>query len=249
MLTGVKTQREIIWITVLLSLSITVVSLVLTVLLHHVSDTEIGYLGLFSALLAPTFIAPPIIYKFLDIIRQLRLAHELLESLSQEDYLTGVYNRRHLEETAAKEFSLAMRHKFPVSIMILDIDHFKQVNDTHGHLIGDQVLIALTQCVYEMIRQTDIFGRYGGEEFILFMPHTALDDAVMLSERMRQAIADNKFQSNTDSAKVNITVSVGVASATPETKTLEDLILNADLALYRAKELGRNRVAVYDGPS
>jgi diguanylate cyclase (GGDEF)-like protein len=249
MLTGVKTQRQIIWITILLSLSITVVSLVLTVLLHHVSNTEIGYLGIFSAIIAPTLIAPPIIYKFLDIICQLRLAHELLESLSQEDYLTGVYNRRHLEETATKEFSLGQRHKFPVSIMILDIDYFKQTNDTYGHLVGDQVLIELTQYVYEMIRETDIFGRYGGEEFILFMPHTALDDAVMLSERIRQAIADRKFQSDTDNARINITVSVGVASATPKTKTLEDLMLNADLALYRAKELGRNRVEVYDGPS
>ncbi|MBT5829238.1 MAG: GGDEF domain-containing protein, partial [Candidatus Latescibacteria bacterium] len=118
-----------------------------------------------------------------------------------------------------------------------------------GHLVGDQVLIELTQYVYEMIRETDIFGRYGGEEFILFMPHTALDDAVMLSERIRQAIADRKFQSDTDNARINITVSVGVASATPKTKTLEDLMLNADLALYRAKELGRNRVEVYDGPS
>lgn len=249
MLTGVKTQREIIWFTILLSLSITVISIALTVILHHVSHTDLGYLGILSAILAPTLIAPPIIYKFLDIIRQLRLAHELLESLSQEDYLTGVYNRRYLEETAAKEFSLGMRHKFPVSIMILDIDYFKQVNDTYGHLVGDQVLIELTQCVYEMIRQTDIFGRYGGEEFVLFMPHTALDDAVMLSERIRQAIADRKFQSDTDTPKINISISLGVASATPNTKTVEDLILNADLALYRAKELGRNRVAVYDGPS
>ena len=133
--------------------------------------------------------------------------------------------------------------------MIMDIDYFKQINDTHGHLVGDQVLIELTQCVYEMIRQTDIFGRYGGEEFILFMPHTALDDAVMLSERIRQAIADHKFQSDSNAPKINITISLGVASATPRTKTVEDLILNADLALYRAKELGRNRVAVYDGPS
>jgi hypothetical protein len=144
MFAGIKTRREIIWITILFSLSITILSLGLTILLHRLTGTGVGYLGIFSAVIAPALIAPPIIYKFLDIIPQLRLAHELLESLGQEDYLTGVCNRRHLEESAAKEFSLGRRHKFPISIMILDLDNFKKVNDTHGHLAGDQVLIELT---------------------------------------------------------------------------------------------------------
>lgn len=246
MLNGAQNRRDMIKTTTLLTLLIMFASLAITLLLHHITDTKIGYLGIVSAIFAPTLIAPVIIYKFLDIIRQLRLAHELLENLSQEDYLTGVYNRRHLEETAAKEFSLGKRHDFPVSILIMDLDHFKQVNDTYGHLVGDQVLVELTQCVYEIIRQTDIFGRYGGEEFMLFMPHTALEDALMLAERIRQAVADRTFQF--DHAKVNVTISLGVASATAQTRTLEDLMLNADLALYRAKEQGRNRVEVYDGP-
>lgn len=246
MITGVRTTREIIWLTTGLSLFIIIASLGLTFALHEISNAEIGTLGIISAIVAPAVIAPPITYKFLDIIRQLRLAHELLESMSQEDYLTGVFNRRHLEDTAAKEFSLAKRHKFPVSIMILDVDHFKKINDSRGHLIGDQVLIELTQCIYEIIRKTDLLGRYGGEEFVLFMPHTALKDAVMLAERIRQAIADHKFVS--DQEGLHATISLGVAGLTAQTHKLEDLILNADLALYRAKEQGRNRVAVYDGP-
>lgn len=246
MLGGAQNRHDMIRITVLLTLLIMIISLIITLVLHHLTDTDMGYLSILSAILAPTLIAPIIIYKFLDIIRQLRLAHELLENLSQEDYLTGVYNRRHLEQTAAKDFSLSRRHDFPVSIMIMDLDHFKQINDTHGHLVGDQVLIELTQCVYEIIRQTDIFGRYGGEEFVLFMPHTALEDALMLAERIRQAVADRQFESET--SPLNVTVSLGVAAMTPKTNTLEDLILNADLALYRAKEQGRNRVAMYDGP-
>ena len=246
MLHNAQNRRDMIKVTVFLTLLIMVASLLITLFLHHLTNTAIGYLGIVSALLAPTLIAPIIIYKFLDIIRQLRLAHELLENLSQEDYLTGVYNRRHLEMTASKEFSLGRRHDFPVSIMIMDLDRFKQINDTYGHLVGDQVLIELTQCVYEMIRQTDIFGRYGGEEFVLFMPHTALEDALMLAERIRQAVADRSFES--DSGTLNVTISLGVATMTPKTNTLEDLILNADLALYRAKEQGRNRVEVYDDP-
>jgi diguanylate cyclase (GGDEF)-like protein len=205
-------------------------------------------LGILSALIAPALIAPPITYKFLDVYRQLQLAQALLKSLSQDDYLTGVYSRHFLEETAAKEFSLSMRHKFPVSVMILDIDNFSEVNDSFGVRVGDEVLIALTQCVYEIIRQTDIFGRYGGEEFIIFMPHTALDDAVILSERIRQAVADRKIQSQWEGSSINITISLGVATATSRTRTLEDLILNADLSLYRVKEHGPNRVGVYDGP-
>lgn len=246
MLKSVKTRQQIIKITALLSLAVILASLSLTLLFQYFTGNAPNYLGLLPSIIAPILIAPPIIYKFLDIIRQLHLAHELLQSMSQEDYLTGVFNRRHLEETATKEFSLGKRHNFPVSIMIMDIDHFKNINDTFGHLKGDDVLVELTQCVYEIIRKTDIFGRYGGEEFILFMPHTALDDAVMLAERIRQAVADRNFLP--ESLQLGVTISLGVAGVSPETNSLEALILNADLALYRAKQAGRNRVSVYDGP-
>jgi len=246
MLKSVKTRQQIIKITTLLSLAVILASLGLTLLFQYLTGNTPTYINLLPSIIAPLIIAPPIIYKFLDIIRQLHLAHELLQSMSQEDYLTGVFNRRHLEETAAKEFSLGKRHKFPVSIMSMDIDHFKKINDTYGHLKGDDVLVELTQCVYEIIRKTDIFGRYGGEEFILFMPHTALEDAVMLAERIRQAVADRKFLPET--LQLGVTISLGVAGVSPETDSLEALILNADLALYRAKQAGRNRVSVYDGP-
>lgn len=139
MLQGIKTHRQIIFITFILTCAITCISLGITALIHHLTDTQMGILGISSAIVAPLLISPLIIYKFLDIIRQLHLAHELLENISREDYLTGVFNRRHLEQTAAQEFSLAKRHKFAVSVMMLDIDHFKQINDQHGHQVGDQV--------------------------------------------------------------------------------------------------------------
>ena len=121
---------------------------------------------------------------------------------------------------------------------MLDIDRFKQVNDTHGHATGDAVLIQLADRIRGLIRVTDIFGRYGGEEFIVFMPHTPLEDAVKLANRIREDVKEGCY------SNLQITLSMGVSVANEATRTLDDLIDTADVALYEAKNAGRDRVEV-----
>ncbi len=159
-----------------------------------------------------------------------------LQKLATEDALTGLYNRRHFYALAQAELNKMLRYGRPFSLLILDIDYFKMVNDTHGHLVGDQVLRELARMLEQTLREPDISCRYGGEEFVVLTPETDLARARHLAERLREHIAANEFD-----AGICITVSVGVASYNPN-ETLSNLIKRADMALYRAKELGRNRV-------
>lgn len=157
------------------------------------------------------------------------------------DALTGVYNRRGLFELGEYEFERARRINRPFSIMMFDIDHFKQVNDEHGHSVGDQVLHYLARRCQQNSRTTDLITRYGGEEFVLLLPETNLDAAYMIAERLRQSIMNMPFI--TDAGSMHITVSVGVSEAN-NTDTLTSLIDKADVALYKAKHNGRNCVVV-----
>ena len=155
------------------------------------------------------------------------------------DALTGVYNRRGLFELGEYEFDRARRINRPFSVMLFDIDHFKQVNDKHGHAVGDQVLHYLAMRCQQNSRTTDLVTRYGGEEFVLLLPETNLDAAYMIAERLRQSIMNMPII--TDAGGIQITVSAGVSEAN-NTDTLTDLIEKADAALYKAKKKGRNCV-------
>jgi two-component system cell cycle response regulator len=161
------------------------------------------------------------------------------------DGLTGVFNRKHLEERLAAELEAARRHGTSLSVILLDIDHFKYVNDTYGHLAGDAVLKNVAALVGQGIRQEDVIGRYGGEEFVIVCRGAAVVDAVALAERLRWAIwnALTPFESH----QIRVTVSAGVASllcvAEP---TRSGLLGMADTRLYKAKQAGRNRVVGSD---
>lgn len=154
------------------------------------------------------------------------------------DWLTGVYNRSHFYELARHEFAIATRYERPLTMCMLDVDHFKQINDRYGHLVGDQVLRAVAQTVAHQIRTADSIGRFGGEEFILLLPNTNLPSALTLAERLRVTIAD--LQVHTDRGIVTATISVGVAERQSTDTTIERLIDRADRALYAAKRQGRN---------
>lgn len=157
-----------------------------------------------------------------------------LELLASTDKLTGAWNRRHFEQIALAEMNRASRHKQPLSILILDIDYFKHINDNYGHQIGDAVLVKLACILKENIRASDLLTRWGGEEFIILTPFTSVNEAVDLAERLRLKVSTTNF------SKVNnITISIGVA----QFQTLENLtnfIKRADTALYQAKNSGRN---------
>jgi diguanylate cyclase (GGDEF)-like protein len=172
-------------------------------------------------------------------IANARLYAELqLQSIT--DSLTGLSNRRNLFALAEREFQRAARFGRPLSAIMLDIDHFKRVNDTHGHAAGDQALAEVARRLRASVRNIDIVGRYGGEEFVLLLPETELAGAGLLAERLRLAIAAAPV--TTVAGPVPLTVSLGVAANRPAVADVAALINNADTALYAAKEAGRNRV-------
>ncbi|MFO7570821.1 MAG: diguanylate cyclase [Smithellaceae bacterium] len=174
---------------------------------------------------------------------QLDKARREAELQATTDLLTGVYNRRGLLVAAERELRLTLRHGRPLAIAMLDIDFFKKINDSYGHLEGDRILRDLAQLISREIRSTDLFGRVGGEEFLLIMPDTPAQAAIELAERLRGLIAE---KITVGSPAQSVTASFGVAWLTEKRTTPASLILNADKALYLAKQNGRNRVETSD---
>jgi len=167
----------------------------------------------------------------------------MFESASR-DGLTGTFNKRYFMERLGSEFSYARRHNSALSLVMFDIDHFKAVNDTHGHLAGDHILSALASVVTPAIRGEDVFARYGGEEFAILSRSAESPAAVALGQRLRKTVEESTFVS--DGTPLRVTISVGVATlAHVDAQSPDDLIAAADDALYRAKENGRNRVEVF----
>lgn len=159
------------------------------------------------------------------------------------DPLTGLNNRAAFDKSIEQEIDLATRHGHKLSIMLLDLDRFKQINDNYGHIVGDAVLKKFADCIMECMRRSDIAFRYGGEEFVVLLRNTQIAGALLLAERMRKNVEEMKFEYN--NIKLNISVSIGLA----ELKEGEDklpLIERTDALLYKAKENGRNRVEAED---
>ncbi|HWZ46929.1 MAG TPA: GGDEF domain-containing protein [Herbaspirillum sp.] len=173
-----------------------------------------------------------------------------LEDAFQYDLLTRAYNRRFFLDALSREFELSNKHDWPLTIMIMDIDHFKVVNDTYGHPVGDAVLISIVQTVLDVIRETDVFARYGGEEFTLFLPGTPLEPALNLLNRLKDRIA-GLTHSSPDGRTFNVTVSLGVVERKDTEsgfKHPDEMIKAADQALYEAKHGGRNLVVAWTQP-
>lgn len=172
----------------------------------------------------------------------------LLERETITDPLTGLYNRRYLERRLAAEYGRARRYKQPLSILMLDIDHFKRLNDNHGHQAGDLALNFLSKLILDGIREADIAARYGGEEIVVIAPHTPVSAASELAERLRRRIESHELElasAGQHRQALHITVSIGVATLDAGVETGEQLIHHADQALYQAKQSGRNRTALY----
>lgn len=174
---------------------------------------------------------------------ELRRSNELLQELSSTDALTKLYNRRHFMEALGNEFDRTERYDSPLGLVMLDIDHFKRLNDTYGHQVGDEALRGLGEIIRAAARSSDIAARYGGEEFCVLLPETDLEGAAEFGHRLRFAVEDKSLQ--IDGKEVRMTVSLGAtACPSPAVENGEDLIRLADDALYRAKRAGRNRVVV-----
>jgi len=163
-----------------------------------------------------------------------------LRKIATHDGLTGIYNRRSFDTIIAKEFDRAVRYERELSLLIIDIDHFKQVNDTYGHVAGDDVLKALAGRLSKQLRTNDHLARYGGEEFAIILPETPQEMAHLLAERIRKSSGEQSYPVGSEST--HVTLSIGVSSFPGHADTLEELIYHADSALYKAKETGRNKV-------
>lgn len=178
--------------------------------------------------------------ELLEINTLLDMRSKQLEEKSKTDALTGAFNREGIEEAIKVGLWEWRSHRKPLSIVMLDIDHFKQINDTYGHGVGDQVLSTLSQLVHQYIRSDDLFARWGGEEFVLVCRNTRIEQATVIAEKLRERIAEQVFESG-----LLITVSMGVATLNAN-EPLEQLFKSADDALYKAKNSGRNQVVVAD---
>ena len=164
-----------------------------------------------------------------------------LERLATSDPLTSVSNRRELMDRLQAEMQRVQRYQHPLSVLMIDLDYFKAINDTHGHQTGDRVLVALADLFRNSCRATDTIGRYGGEEFMIILPETAIEKGLTFAERLLERVREMPVE--VDGESLSVTCSIGVAGAAAE-ETVGDLIDRADQALYSAKTLGRNRVAM-----
>ena len=182
-----------------------------------------------------------------DLSERKQLEARLAEQ-AMADPLTGLWNRRYLKGQAAKEMARARRGGTSLSLIIVDLDHFKRINDTHGHDVGDLVLQSFADTARAQLREGDILCRMGGEEFVILLPDTAPEQAMQVAERLRLAVSTTPVEVETEAvaaARLTYTASLGVARVDPEETSLEPAIKRADEALYAAKNAGRNRVHWY----
>lgn len=179
-------------------------------------------------------------------VEQLEAHALLVEQQARTDPLTGVFNRRHLDYVLEKELTAASEHRWPISLVFIDLDHFKQINDTHGHQVGDQVLVSVGRLLKNRARHGDLVARYGGEEFVILLPGAGADTARRAAERFINEIAANYHAVANDGA-IGVTASAGLATASEATpcESPKVLVRRADCALYAAKANGRNCVVAY----
>ncbi len=171
---------------------------------------------------------------------ELELSNKQLNTLAATDPLTHIRNRRSFFDIAEKYYSIAVRTKEQLSVMMIDIDYFKSVNDKYGHAVGDEVLKEFANVTKRQLRDSDLFARYGGEEFVIVLPNTGIEGAEKLADKIRHTIASHYLV--TEKGEIQITISIGVSALSGHDTSLDDILSRADKALYRAKENGRNRI-------
>lgn len=201
------------------------------------------YLTLYSQV---NFIFHPGAFSGLGLFTVLIVADDLadrMRRLAITDQLTGVFNRRGFEEQSRKMFSLAKQKKMPITIVVADIDHFKSINDSYGHGVGDEAIKSFADLLQMGIRESDVLGRVGGEEFVILLPNTELESAIKLVERVREEVATTPVQCEKEN--ITMTASFGVAQFGVNAHSMREILANADGALYQAKNAGRNQVIAY----
>jgi two-component system, cell cycle response regulator len=187
------------------------------------------------------------IKKVLETKRLKKLAgeREFYKQLSNHDEMTGLANYRACHETLEKETERAKRYNRPLTIMMIDIDDFKCCNDTYGHLAGDTAMVQIAGLIKKQTRASDVATRYGGEEFMVILPETTIEEASAVAERIRESIAEHQFVSEEGAPMASLSVTIGLSALPDHAATKKDLIRTADIALYKGKTMGKNRVVVF----
>jgi diguanylate cyclase (GGDEF)-like protein len=196
--------------------------------------------ALFVTAVAAFVVAPAAGYAFISLVFELEAAHSKLSQLSTHDGLTGIFNRGYLDSRLAIEITRAMRSNLFFSVLMIDADHFKEINDQHGHSVGDCVLQKIATACAQCLRPYDTFARYGGEEFVALLPSTSLDQACEIAERVRAAVSELVFISPSGKT-IQVTISIGVGMLLGGETQTESVLHRADQAMYEAKRSGRNR--------
>lgn len=176
---------------------------------------------------------------------RLRQTYEKSLTMALTDELTGLYNRRYFTTHMQEKFPIYKNSDRPLAVMMVDADHFKSVNDTYGHASGDDVLKELSKRMGDSVRDFDLVARIGGEEFVIVMPHTSVEETLRIGERVRAHVANTPFDIQGSDKPLLVTVSIGAAMITPADNTVDDLLARADQALYQAKQSGRNKVVLW----
>jgi diguanylate cyclase (GGDEF)-like protein len=217
-------------------------SVALTYLVTQYVDGGSSVTAMLIAILVPAVIAPLLSYALLRLLFQLDAAEERMRQLSIKDDLTQVYNRRHFIEHAKVEWERALRYGEEFAIIIFDIDDFKRINDIYGHLAGDEILREVSRVCEKEARASDMFARYGGDEFVYLIPNSGAIDIQELMKRVQQRLSENLMKIGED--EIRITVSMGARRFDDEVPDFEAILSQADQALYTAKRSGGNAVWV-----
>jgi diguanylate cyclase (GGDEF)-like protein len=211
-------------------------------LLLDLTETCVGILVAITCALSPLLLLialPPV------ILLQRSLMHQQLQAAARTDAKTGLLNAAAWQREADAEVTRTLRSTGQVAVLLVDVDHFKRVNDNHGHLVGDEVLKCLAAELRQQVRDYDVVGRFGGEEFTVLLPRTEAKEALRIAERLRQSASTLSILAG--QARISVTISIGIAVLGSHGRDLFELLAAADLALYLAKDKGRNRVCLYGG--
>lgn len=211
--------------------------------LQKVDELRFAQKLVFWIILLTIFIEAFFIFR--PMVTKMALFASKLQREANYDSLSGVYNRRAFNVLARQNFALSKRHSHVMSIIMCDIDWFKNINDTYGHAAGDEVIKEVASTIQDSIRETDIVARYGGEEFMVLLPYTPEREAIFVAEKIRKLIEQNEIK--TQGETLQVTVSIGVSGLHSDDKNAEAIIGRSDNALYQAKNSGRNKAFTYDG--
>jgi diguanylate cyclase (GGDEF)-like protein len=215
-------------------------SVSLTYLYVHLLGIDLSLALWLLPVLCPAIITPVLCGLVLHLVQKLHRTEEQLRSLNNADPLTGAYNRRFFMERLQREVRRFQVAGTPYAVALIDVDDFKRINDTYGHFGGDEVLKNLAQLCTANVRQTDVFARFGGEEFAVLLPNTGRDNALCFLERLRLQVAECSVEF--ERRPICVTVSVGLAAACDRSADAQAMLMAADRALYAAKHQGKNRV-------